>query len=224
MYYQKRIQFRRPAGPQRRVHHLGHARRRTPREREERGGRGRLEAVQQASGGELGALAPDSGATATFAVSASTAGTVTVEFTGNGENVDDASEAIEVTVLDKGGYLDRIQEDLDGAMQTLGEAGLPRGTAKGVEAKLETAIQKVDDAERLVDRGKAGQASNMLGAAANALGAALNQLDGGRNGNGNGKSGDKGGNGGQSDGEPGLLFGAVESLIDELATARAAEL
>jgi hypothetical protein len=157
-------------------------------------------------------------------VSASTAGTVTVEFTGNGENVDDASEAIEVTVLDKGGYLDRIQEDLDGAMQTLGEAGLPRGTAKGVEAKLETAIQKVDDAERFVDRGKAGQASNMLGAAANALGAALNQLDGGRNGNGNGKSGDKGGNGGQSDGEPGLLFGAVESLIDELATARAAEL
>jgi hypothetical protein len=173
---------------------------------------------------DLGALAPDSGATATFAVSASIAGTVTVEFTGDGENVDDASEAIEVTVLDKGGYLDRIQEDLDGTMQTLGEAGLPRGTAKGVEAKLETAIQKVDDAEQFVDRGMAGRANNMLGAAANALGAALNQLDGGRNGNGNAKSGDKGGNGGQSDGEPGLLFGAVESLIDELATARAAEL
>lgn len=172
---------------------------------------------------DIGALAPDSDATATFAVSASTAGTFTVEFTGDGENVDDASESVEVTVLDKGGYLDRIQDDLDGTMQTLGEADLPRGTAKGVEAKLEAAIRKVDDAERFVDRGKAKQANNMLGAAANVLGAALNQLDAGRNGNGKGGNG-KGGNGGQSDAEPGLLFGAVESLIDELATARAAEL
>lgn len=196
---------------------------------------------------DLGTLAPDGSATAAFAVDATTAGTFRLEFTAEGENVDATSDAIDVTVLDKAGYVDRIQDDLDGAMQTLGEAGLPRGTAKGVEAKLEAAIRKVDDAERFVDRDKAKQANNMLDAAANVLGAALNQLDAGGNGsgeggrgkgngndgggrgNGNGKGGGNGKDGEtdgstSSDAEPGLLFGAIESLIDELATARAAEL
>ncbi|WP_137287204.1 COG1361 family protein [Halorussus salinisoli] len=175
---------------------------------------------------DFGALAPDTTAGATFEASAATAGTFTVELSAEGDDADTVSESVEVTVLDKAGYVDRIREDLDGAMQTLGEAGLPRGTAKGVESKLEAAIRKVDDAERFVERGKAKQANNMLTAAANVLGAALNQLDAGSNGNGNGggRGNGTGGRNGNDDREPGLVFGVVESLIDEIATAKTAEL
>lgn len=53
--------------------------------------------------------------------------------------------------------------------------------------------------------------------AANVLRAVLNQLDAGGNGKGEGTARRAGS-------EPGLLFGAVESLIEALATARTAEL
>lgn len=186
---------------------------------------------------DLGTLAPDASETAAFEVTAATAGTTAIEFTADSDGAEATSETIEVTVLDKAGYVDRVREDLNGAMQTLGEVDLHRGTANGVEAKLETAIEKVEDAAEFVERGQAKQADNVLGAAANVLGAALNQLDAGRNGaggNGNDRGGNgnggragngNGGNGGAGDaGEPGVLFGTVETLIDEIAAARAAEL
>lgn len=193
---------------------------------------------------DLGTLAPDASASATVEVSADAAGTTTVEFSADADDAEAVSESVEVTVVDKAGFVDRVRTDLNAAMQTLGEADLHRGTANGVEAKLEAAIRKVEDAEGFVERGKAKQADNALGAAANVLGAALNQLDAGRkgngegdgrgNGNGNGRGGGNGngrggGNGGGDDGTddagtPGVLFGTIETLIDQIAAARAAEL
>lgn len=72
-----------------------------------------------------------------------------------------------MTVLDKLGFIERAQQDLQGTLETLSEVDLPLGRAKGVRAKLEAADRKFDDAEAFAERGRAKQADNQLNAATN---------------------------------------------------------
>lgn len=176
------------------------------------------------SGVEVGALAADEDASATGSVDATAAGEFEVTFGADAADAEPTSRSVEVTVLDKAGFVDRAREDLAGVLESLEESDLPKGKAKGVRTKLEAADRKLEDAEQFAENGRARQANNMLNAASNVLGAALNQLAAGRGGKGNGKAKGNGKSGAGDDSEPTLLIGAVESLIETIATARTAEL
>lgn len=169
---------------------------------------------------DIGTLVPDSDATVTATIEGGVAGTFTVEFVAEATDADAASRVVEVTVLDKAGYISRAREDLQGALGSLDDTDLSRGKAKGVRTKLEAADKKLEDAKQFADRKKAEQTDKTLIATANVLGAALNQIAAGENENGNrGKRG-----GGRDYTEPSLLIGTIESLIDRLAAAREAEM
>lgn len=173
---------------------------------------------------DVGRLGVDADASATVTVDAATAGEFDMAFTADADEAESASRSVDVTVLDKLGFIERAQQDLQGTLESLSETDLPPGRSKGVRAKLEAADRKLDDAEAFAERGRGTQADNQLNAATNVLGAALNQLAAESNGNGDGNGKGKGTNGAGSDTEPGLLVGAIEGLVDTIVAARTAEL
>lgn len=166
--------------------------------------------------------------TVTFDAEATETGDATATLELSTEEDVIATDRLDVSVLDKVGYLDRADRQLEQLRTRIEETSLSKGRRRSLLAKVDAAEDSVDRARDEATDGREKQTNNQINTATKQLGALVNALEARRNGG--GERGKKG-NGNRGNGVSGLgerqrvgLVAATEELVDVLATARSAAL
>lgn len=139
--------------------------------------------------------------------------TITVEVTGDPER--DAVGTDQVEVVDKGGFVERAQRQIEQLRTRVRERDPPSGgQQRQLVAKLDAALDCLEKAERHVDEGASKTANNMLNAASKQLGGFINAVEADGKGRGNAIP----------DGRRVAFGEAAADIIDLLAEAEMAEI